>query len=142
MNAIRFYNPWVERNLLDDLFNSMAVNDKHDNGSCGCVPANVVENENNFAVQLSVPGFSKEEIRIQVQKNVLSIRSEKSAETQKEVKYVSREFGKRSFERKFMLPKNLDTENITATFHDGILEISVPKKEEVVEKTTVEIPIQ
>jgi len=142
MNSIRFYNPWVERSLLDDLFSSLAVNDSHDKSGCGCVPANIAENENDFRIELSVPGYSKEDIRINVQKNVLVIRSEKSKEQENEVKYVSREFGTCNFERKFILPKQVNTENITATFNNGILEITLPKKEEVAEKTAVEVAIQ
>jgi HSP20 family protein len=142
MNAIRFYNPWVERSLLDDLFNSLAVNDKHDTGSCECVPANVKENESDFTVQLSVPGYSKEDIKINVEKNLLIIRSVKTNEPEKEAKFLSREFGVHNFERKFFLPKNVDKENITASFNNGILEIHLPKKEEIVEKSTHEIEIQ
>ena len=142
MNSVRIYNPFIVRSLINDLFDNMAVNDTNEKVTCGCVPANVLENENDFRIELSVPGFTKEDIKINIEKNVLSIRSEKNKEQEKAADYVSREFGTRNFERKFILSRNVNAENISATFNNGILEIILPKKEEVVEKKSVEIAIQ
>jgi HSP20 family protein len=142
MNAIKFYYPGVERSLMHDLFRGFGINDSLENGKCGCVPANISEEENSFRIELYVPGFSKEEVKINVQKNVLTIQSVKSENPEKKSNYLSREFGTRNFERKFSLPKNVNTDEISAVFNNGILEITVPKKEEVVENIPVEIEIQ
>jgi HSP20 family protein len=142
MNAIRFYHPSVEKSLINDLFRGFRVNDSYDTTYCGCVPVNIREEEKSFHIELSVPGFSKEEIRINVQKNVLTVQSVQNENQDSKENYLSREFKKGSFERKFNLPKHVDQEQISAVFTNGILEITVPKKEEVVEKTPVEIEIQ
>jgi HSP20 family protein len=142
MNAIRFYHPAVERSLVHDLFKGFLINDSLENGKCGCAPANVIEEENSFRIELNVPGFSKEEIKINVQKNILTIQSEKSENQGTKSNYLSREFGTRNFERRFSLPKNVNTDEISAAFNNGILEITVPKTVEVEEKTKVEIEIQ
>ena len=142
MNAIRFYHPAVERSLVHDLFRGFLMNDSLENGRYGCVPANVIEEENSFRIELNVPGFSKEEIKINVQKNILTIQSVKSENQGTKSNYLSREFGTRNFEKKFSLPKNVNTEEISAAFNNGILEITVPKTVEVEEKTKVEIEIQ
>jgi HSP20 family protein len=142
MNAIRFYNPFVERSLVSDLFRNLNVNDSFDSFYCGCVPANVSENEKDFTIELSVPGYSKEEIRIQVEKNMLTIRSEKKENQETQGKTLVKEFTFRSFERKFILPKSVNADQITAVFNNGILEVLLPKKEEVAEKAPVEIEIQ
>jgi HSP20 family protein len=141
MNAMRFYSPWVERSLLDDLFNRMVINDTQDQSACGCVPANIMENENDFSIELAVPGFTKEEIKINIQKNVLIIKAERNENTEDKVKYIRKEFGKKPFARKFIIPKNVDTDHVSAAFNNGILEVHIPKKEEVLEKAPVEIEI-
>jgi len=142
MNAIRFYHPSVERSLINDMFRSLMVNDSHDTAYCGCVPANILEEEKSYRIELSIPGFSKEEIKIRVEKNTLTVHSDKKETSETGPKYLSREFGKREFERRFTLPKHVDQDQISAFFNNGILEITVPRKEEVVEKTPVEIEIQ
>lgn len=142
MNAIRFYHPSVERSLVNDIFRNFLVNDTHDTAYCGCVPANIREEDKLFRIELSVPGYSKEEIRINVQKNLLTVQSVKNEEQASGENYLSREFKKGSFERRFNLPKHVDQDQISALFSNGILEITLPKKEEVVEKTPVEIEIR
>jgi HSP20 family protein len=142
MNAIRFYHPGVEKSLVHDLFRSFITNDSLENSRCGFVPANISEEEKSFRIELYVPGFSKEEVKMNVQKNILTIQSVKSESQEKKSNYLSREFGTRNFERRFSLPKNVNADEISAAFNNGILEITLPKKEEVVEKAPVEIEIQ
>ena len=91
-----------------------------------------------------LPGFKKEEVQIQVQKNVLTVKVEKeNKEEQKpeEYKYARREFGSFSFEKQFKLPETVNVEKINAVFENGILNLNLPKKEEVLEKSPVEITI-
>jgi len=144
MNAIRIYHPSVERSLINDMFRGLRLNDSHDTAYCGCVPANISEEEKSFRIELSVPGYSKEEIKINVQKNLLTIQSVRNEGQEQENtgNYLSREFGKGNFERRFNLPKHVDQDQISAHFSNGILEITLPKKEEVLEKTPVEIEIR
>jgi HSP20 family protein len=142
MNAIRFYHPGVERNLVHDLFRNFMIHDSLENGHCSCVPANISEEENAFRIELYIPGFSKEDVKINVQKNILTIQSVKSENSEEKSNYLRREFGIRNFERKFSLPRNVNTDEISAAFSNGILEITIPKKEEVVEKAPTEIAIQ
>ena len=142
MNAIRFYHPSVERSLINDLFKNFMVNDSHETSYGCCVPANILEEEKSFRIELSVPGFSKEEIKIRVENNLLIVQSEKKEAQETELKYLSKEFGKKEFERRFTLPKQVDQDQISAVFNNGILEITVPRKVEVVEKTPVEIEIR
>lgn len=141
MNAIRFYNDPVRTSMLDEMLNVLANNDVREKCACGCVAANVSEEEGQFRIDLSVPGFTREEIKISLEKNVLTIKSEKKSR-EEEGKYVRREFTAADFERRFILPKHVDTDNISATAENGILGIVIPKKEQVVEKITKEISIQ
>ncbi len=132
----------VHRNLVDELFKTFGYNDTREN-SCGCVPVNLMETDKSFRLELSIPGFSKEEVKISVQKSVLTIKSEKSdVGTQDEVRYLRRGFTSENFERSFELSKQIDADQISAHFSNGILEITLPKKEEVLEKAPLQIAIQ
>jgi HSP20 family protein len=96
------------------------------------VPAvNVKDNERNFELELAVPGRKKEDFNIEVDNDVLTISFEvKSEEAQKTENYTRREFSLKSFKRAFTLPETVDKDKIDATYMDGILKFTLPKKEE------------
>jgi len=141
MTALRFYNSPLRNSMLDEMLNVLANNEISEKCACGCVAANISENEGAYRIDLSVPGFTREDIKINLEKNVLTIKSEKKSE-EEEGKYLRREFTTADFERRFILPKHVDTDKISATAENGILGIVIPKKEQVVEKVTREISIQ
>ncbi|MGZ6523191.1 MAG: Hsp20/alpha crystallin family protein, partial [Bacteroidia bacterium] len=92
---------------------------------------NIKENNQGFDVELAVPGFNKTDFNINVEDNFLTISAEKQEEKNEEKKHFTRrEFSYNSFSRSFMLPKNVDADKIDAKYNDGILKLSIPKKEE------------
>jgi len=147
MNLVRFQNPRynVNRVLVDELFNNFFNNDYHENyvKNCGSTPAtNVFETEKEFKIEMSLPGFAKEDVQIVNKDNLLTIKVEKEAnENQETFKYERREFGAYNFEKQYRLPKAVDAESIVAKFENGVLNILLPKKEEAKEKAAVEIKI-
>lgn len=148
MNLVRFKNPYysVNRNLVDDLFTNFWRNDYHENyvSNCKKPATNVLETEKDFRIELMLPGFKKEDVQINYHKNLLTIKVEKEEFTEKNdetVKYAHREFGMYNFEKKFNVPNSIENEKIDANFENGILSIVLPKKEEALEKTPVEIKI-
>ena len=113
--------------LFDEIFNNSAVS-----SVVNRPPANVKETDENFELSLSVPGFTKADFKIDIDKDLLIISSEIKKEEEKEdVKFTKKEFTFKSFKRTFTLPKTVDTENISAEYLNGILNINLPKKEEV-----------
>ncbi len=143
MNTLRVYRNGVNDRLINDLFSMFNYNDTQMNGNhCRCVPANVIEEEKEFRVELYVPGFVRDEISISVDNRVMTVSSNKKEVQDDDSRYVIKEFGIRNFERKFILDKHVDSDAITAEYHDGILRIVVPKKQEFLEKTRKEISIQ
>lgn len=104
---------------------------------------NVSENEKEWNLEVSAPGFSKEDFKINLEKEVLTIGAEHKAEATKDEKnYTRREFSYGSFSRSFRIKENtVDVEKIAAAYENGILSISLPKKEVAPEKTVKEIRI-
>ena len=83
-----------------------------------------------FYVDAEVPGLKAEDIKVDVEKNVLTLSGERKVETEEtEDKYrrVERQYG--SFTRSFSLPETVDTDSISADLKDGVLELKLPKKE-------------
>jgi len=93
---------------------------------------NVAEDQDNFKIELAAPGLKKEDFKINVNNGVLMISSEKKQESEKkEENYTRREFQYSSFLRSFTLPTSVDSDKISASYRDGILNINIPKREEV-----------
>lgn len=107
------------------------------------VPAvNVKDTQAAFQLELAAPGLSKEALKLTVEANLLSIayQPEPVADQTAEA-FTRQEFGVNAFERSFKLPKNVNVEQITAAYTDGILTVTLPKivvnEEKVVKEITV-----
>ncbi|WP_394970684.1 Hsp20/alpha crystallin family protein [uncultured Croceitalea sp.] len=100
------------------------------------VPAvNILENEASFELELAIPGFKKDDFNIEIDDNILTISSEVKSEKENNMdNYTRREFSYSSFKRAFTLPETIDEAKINANYEDGILRLSLPKKEEALPK--------
>jgi HSP20 family protein len=93
-------------------------------------PVDVAETQEKIIVRAEVPGMKQEEIQIEFENGLLSIRGERKLIKEEGVTFhrVERTFG--NFSRSFTLPRTIDPEKISASYRDGVLQIEVPKKEE------------
>tara|TARA_B110000046_G_scaffold19759_1_gene18699 strand:+ start:5970 stop:6401 length:432 start_codon:yes stop_codon:yes gene_type:complete len=123
-------NTWNEFPVaFEDLFN-----DWNTGSSLNHLPAvNISEDTEQYKVEVNAPGFSKEDFKIHVENNTLTISVEKKVvEEEKADKYTRKEFEYRSFERSFKLPKDhINEAKISANYESGILKLGLPKAEEV-----------
>ena len=128
-------NPFVN-SVFDNLFNDSFVTDR----LVTRVPAvNITEIADSFIIELAAPGLSKADFKINVDKNVISISVDKSAESEDKV-YSKKEFNYSTFSRSFTLPDTVDYSNINASYEDGILMVKIGKKEEaVIAKRLIEV---
>lgn len=104
---------------------------------------NVSENDKGWHIELSAPGFSKDDFKINLEKEVLTISGEHKVEATKEEKnYTRREFSYGSFTRSFRIKEDtVDTEKIGASYENGILNVTLPKKEVAPDKVVKEIKV-
>jgi HSP20 family protein len=104
---------------------------------------NIKESTDEFEVELAAPGLDKKDFNIELNNDMLTISSEKKIEN--EVKegqqFARREFSYQSFSRSFTLPNTVDNEKIRAKYENGILRVSIPKKDEAKPKPVKQIDI-
>lgn len=131
------YDPW--RDFFDvDFFGNRLPQAKNQ------LPAvNISEDSKNYLVDVVSPGFKKEDFKIKVDNDVLTISAETKSETSEgsEKEYSRREYSYSSFTRSFRLPENAQDDQIEARYIDGILQISIPKTQGQV-KASKEISIK
>jgi HSP20 family protein len=133
MNLIRFNPHPVFNGMLSELFEDFDKNFIFRNNEFkGLVPSvNIRENDDNFALELAAPGMKKEDFSIRLNNNVLTISAENKVENEEKTeKFTRREFAYGTFSRSFSLPKSIDLEKIKADYNNGILELTLPKREE------------
>lgn len=123
MNLVRFnrhpfYPGWINEN---NFFNQNSENQN--------IPAvNIKEEEKSFLLELAAPGLKKEDFKINVEKNLLTISSEVKSETEEKTEnYTRKEFGFSSFSRSFKISDNILVDDISANYEDGILKVNLPK---------------
>jgi len=114
--------PMTFNHLMDEIFNQPV----------SYLPqVNIYENEQTFEMEFNVPGIKKEAIKIQIEKGLLSIQYEHTTEQIADSsKFIRREFQQKSFKRAFNLDEKINTEGIDATYENGVLKLSLPKKRE------------
>jgi HSP20 family protein len=111
------WNDWFDGGLLGRSINIPAVN--------------ITEQKDEFMVSLAAPGLKKDDFKIDVDGNLLTISSEKEEKKEeKEARYTRKEYNYTSFERSFTIPDEVNKEKIEARYEDGILKLALPKKEE------------
>lgn len=97
----------------------------------GHAPVNIIENENNYQIEVVAPGYEKTDFKISVENNILNISSEKKTdETHETGKSIRKEFHLRSFKRTFTIDNKIDTDKIDAKYVNGILIVTLQRKEE------------
>jgi HSP20 family protein len=127
-----FFNPFYSRPVINRYHNTTPA-----------VPAvNVKETETAFVLELAAPGLKKEDLKINLAKNTLTIgyQSEQKSEETTD-KFTRQEFSLNSFERSFSLPKNVNADEIKAAYTDGILTVELPKIDAKEEKLVKEIAV-
>ena len=141
MSSITRWDPFRElddlQNRLSTMFGRAPVKKDGDNREALTVAewaplVDIVEDDKNYVIKAELPGIKKEEIKVGVQNDVLTISGERKYEKEeKDKKFhrIERAYG--SFARSFTIPEDSDGEKVSAEFKDGILRVHLPKTEKV-----------
>jgi HSP20 family protein len=114
--------------IFDEFFNEFPVKME---SRLNFPPVNIHENENAYELELNVPGRNKEDFKLTVENGMLTVSFEKKEENKVEgQKTLRREFSYQSFTRSFNLDENINADNIQAKYENGILSLTLPKKEQ------------
>jgi HSP20 family protein len=118
-------NKWI-----DTLFNTTLADAIGTDFTTSSPSVNVIEHDKHFNMQLAAPGLEKKDFNIRVENDYLVISAENKSESEETVKpnFTRREFNYASFKRSFQLDDNINREGITATYENGVLHITLPKK--------------
>ena len=140
MPARKDSNSPARRNMFPDLFGdfgSFFDNDLFQNRLMPSrmmqnMPAtNIRENDKDYQIEIAAPGLKKDDFNVDVENGMLTISSEKKDEKEeKDENYTRREYNYSSFSRSFRLPETVKEEDINASYKDGVLMLTIPKKEE------------
>jgi HSP20 family protein len=148
MALVKFQNRPVDKsfnNFIDDFFAtvpSILSNDFVTPNFRSFTPVNVKETENDYVLDVVTPGFQKEDFKINLDNNTLTISAEKKEETENQnEKFIRKEYKQQSFKRSFTIDENVDAENISAKYVNGVLTLNLAKKQEV-KPSVKEISIQ
>lgn len=134
MNALRLFNP----TFANDLFDAFDRNYGRTAGNTNSytVPrVDVLETNDAYVMHMDLPGLSEKDVEINLKDRVLTIGSIQEAEkeekkTEDNSEYIIRERHASCFSRKFSLPQDIVSENVSAEFKNGVLTVSIPRKPE------------
>jgi HSP20 family protein len=145
MNLIRYnsalndFVPTSFSNLIDRFFNDTMA--RSGGSAYSFVPrVDVMEEDKAFEVHVAVPGMNKEDFKIDLNDNYLTISGERKFNREKKednLHAMETQYG--TFSRSFSLPENVDTAKISAKYVNGILEITIPKDEKKILKSTIKV---
>ncbi|MGQ7855568.1 Hsp20/alpha crystallin family protein [Pedobacter sp. WC2501] len=135
MTLVKF-NPEKKNSSLlpgfNDIFESVLGDTFFNDRRLSSVPAvNISESNEEYHIELAAPGLKKEDFKVAVERDMLTISTEQRTENNTEGKvYNRREYSYSAFTRSFTLPESANVEQIQATYTDGVLKLNIPKKEE------------
>lgn len=138
-SALNDFVPTTFSNLIDRFFTESVG--RSGGAAYSFVPrVDVFEDEKGFDIHVAVPGMSKEDFKIDLNDNLLTISGErKFTKERKENNFHAVETQYGNFSRSFSLPENVDAAKISAKYNNGILELNIPKDEKKVLKTTIRV---
>lgn len=104
---------------------------------------NIKDQKDGYKIEVAAPGFKKEDFSVRVENNVLTLSAESKQETEttEDHKYTRKEFNFSSFTRSFTLPRTVEAAKVSATYENGILLVTLPKKEEAKQTASIDIKI-
>jgi HSP20 family protein len=138
-STLNDFVPTTFSNLIDKFFNESLS--RQGGSAYSFVPkVDIIENEKAFELHVAVPGMNKDDFKVDLNDNFLTISGERKFTAEKEsenFRSIETQYG--SFSRSFAMPEHVDAVKISAKYNNGILELVIPKDEKKMLKTTIKV---
>ena len=129
------------QNWLPSIFNDFFDNTWMERTNATAPAINVIENDNNYCVEVAAPGMTKDDFNIQIDDDdnlvITMEKKDEKKEGQKNGRYLRREFSYSKFQQAMILPDDVDRTKISAKVNNGVLEVELPKLPEEEKKAKV-----
>jgi len=127
----------------DDFFNDVVSRRYYGNGYASTPAVNILEENDEYKIEIAAAGLRKEDFRLRIENDILTVSSEPGKEKKEEKdRYTRREFNFTSFTRSFKLDEVIDQDSVSAEYAEGILTVRLPKREEALKQGPKSIEIK
>lgn len=136
MTTIRLFRPRVVSPVVNpvatwsDVMDRFFENDNRLDYGYSSPKTNIIETEDSYKIEMLIPGVSKSDVKIELENDVLTVSKSVKQDEEENTAYRLREFVNGTFERKFSMPDDVNAESIKADYNNGILTLTIAKKEE------------
>jgi len=127
---------------FDEMMDELLGTENHYVNKSFMPAANIFETNDEYRIEVAVPGLKRDQIKVTLDDDVLKLHTNAPSGQKKEEEYHKFEFDYSNFERTFTIPDTVEREKISAKYHDGILQVLLPKKEDQIKKGPKEIDIK
>lgn len=141
-NFSNFIDDFLNKGIKDINESIKTVISKVESNKPDVVLVNIVEMGNGFRIEVAAPGFAKENFKLSIDNGTITIRGEQTPSTTKGEQYLRQEFAIANFERSFNLPNTVDANKIEAAYREGVLHVTLGKKDEFVQQSGININVQ
>ncbi len=146
MNVTRYNQTIPAKNIFDtfdDFFSRNIADFLGSDDTINTPSVNIVETEKAYRLEVAAPGLTKEDFEVNVDQGLLRVSAQREQKDEvKDGKYTRRAFNYTALSRSFKLPEIVDADAIAATYENGVLNITLPKKNEAVVETARKIEIK
>ncbi len=139
MNLVNVKPGFVRTSQMDKFFDDFFQANREVKPASYRSAANIINQEKAYVIELLIPGIDKKELNIALEKDILTIKANREETNGEDIRYTTKEFNIRNFERKFKLSDKVEKDKIEAKLENGILRLFIPKAAEVYTKHQIEV---
>lgn len=139
MNLVNVKPGFVRTSQMDKFFDDFFQANREVKPASYRPAANIINQEKAYVIELLIPGIDKKELNIALEKDILTIKANREETNGEDIRYTTKEFNIRNFERKFKLSDKVEKDSIEAKLENGILRLFIPKAAEVYTKHQIEV---
>ena len=142
MNLVQTYSNRFSPSTLDNWLTSDWFQARETLGASTWPAVNIQETDKAFILELAAPGLSKDDLQVDIENDLISLASQVEQSTEQTANYSIREYQFAAFRRTFSIPENVNSKKIDAQYSDGVLTVTLPKKDDAVQETKKSIRIR